>query len=85
MTRILKLERDDAEREAEFDLDYLLSLTRVQRYKIMLRLSTHALERMIRHGYLKPVEIIKRPAHTVRGHRRERFSHTRLRPRNRGH
>ncbi len=70
MTRILKLERNDPQRELEFDLDYLLSLTSEERYRLMLRRSTDALERMIRNGHLRPVEIIKRPARPVRRHRR---------------
>ncbi len=75
MTRILKLDRDDAHREFEFDLDYLLSLSSRERYRLMLRRSTDALERLIRHGHLKPVEIIKRPARALRHHRRQRIPH----------
>ncbi len=70
MTLILKLERDDPQRELEFELDYLLSLSSEERYRLMLRQSTDALEHMIRNGHLRPVEIIKRPARPVRRHRR---------------
>ncbi len=71
MTRMLKLDRDDPARELQFDLDYLLSLSSAERYKIMLRQSAHAVELMIRNGHLNPVEIVKRPARPLRRHRRE--------------
>ncbi len=72
MIRILQLDYDDPQREFEFDLDYLLSLTSAERYRLMLKRSRDAIERMIRHGYLKPFEIIERPARPVRPHRRKR-------------
>ncbi len=78
MTRKMKLALDDPQREFEFDLDYLLSLTSAERYAIMLRRSTDALERMIRHGYLPATEIIKRPARPIRRRRSQRVSHSRL-------
>ncbi len=82
---ILKLERDDEEREFEFDLDYLMSLTTPQRYELMFRRSAEAVERMIRHGYINPIEIVKRSARPVRRHRRDRVSDTRVRSHDRGH
>ncbi len=85
ITRILKLESDDPEREREFDLEWLLSLTSAERYSLMLRRSTDALERMIRNGHLRPAEIIKRAARPVRRGRRKRLSRPRLRADDRGH
>ncbi len=82
-TRILKLEQDDPKRELEFELDYLLSLTSEERYRLMLRRSSDAIERMIRNGPLRPVEIVKRPARPVRRGRRQRVSHARLHPHDR--
>ncbi len=78
-TRILVLDKHDPEREFEFELDWLMSLTSKQRYEMMLRLSTDALKRMIHDGYLKPVEIVERPARPVRRHRRNGASRARLR------
>lgn len=85
MTKILKLEHDNPSLESRFDLDFLLSLSSAERYTLMLRRSTDALERMIRHGYLKPVEIIKRPARQIRRGRRKRVSHARIRANDRRH
>ncbi len=58
---LLKLKEHDPQRELEFDLDYLASLTFEQRFRKMIRLSATAMEIMIRHGHRKPTEITKRP------------------------
>ena len=58
---ILKLPNDDPEREREFELDYLLSLTTAERFEMMTRRSQEVMRTLIRHGHRKPVEIIKRP------------------------
>ena len=79
-TRILILDKHNPKREFEFELEYLMSLTSAQRYEMMLRLSEDALKRMIRHGHLQPVEIIERPARSVRRHRRNGAPRARLRP-----
>ncbi len=84
MTRVLKLDQDDPAREFKFDLDYLLSLTSAERYEMMLRRSSDAVERMIHHGHLQPVEVVKRAARPVRRHRRDRVPRTRVHPRDRG-
>ncbi|MGQ9585871.1 MAG: hypothetical protein ACUVXG_10790 [Anaerolineae bacterium] len=57
---ILKLERDDEERELEFELAYLRSLTTEQRFELMFRKSRELAEVLLRCGYRKPVEIVKR-------------------------
>lgn len=84
-TRILKLVHDDPEREFEFELEYLMSLTTQQRYKMMFERSREMMERMIRYGHIKPVEIIKRAARPVRRHRRNRVSKARFHARDRRH
>jgi len=61
VTRILKLDHDDPERETQFELDFLATLTTQQRFDMMIRASNLIREGLIRHGHRKPVEIIKRP------------------------
>lgn len=62
MPPILKLDPDvqDPDRELEFELDYQLTLTTAQRFEMMLRRSRELAEELLRRGYRKPVEIIKR-------------------------
>ncbi len=57
---VLKLERDDEEKEIEFELEYLLSLTTQQRFDLMFQKSKEIAEILLRHGYRKPFEIVKR-------------------------
>ena len=57
---ILKLSSDDAEKEFEFELNYLFSLTFEERFKMMREKSREMLRQMIEHGYRRPSEIIKR-------------------------
>lgn len=58
--RVLKLTVDDEEKELEFELDYLSSLTFEERLKMMREKSREMLKQMIDHGHRKPFEIIKR-------------------------
>jgi hypothetical protein len=58
---ILKLSSDDEEKEFEFELNYLFSLTFEERFKMMKEKSREMLRQMIEHGYRRPFEIIKRP------------------------
>jgi hypothetical protein len=58
--RILKLADDDEEKELEFELDYLSSLTFEERFKMMREKSREMLKQMIDHGHRRPFEIIKR-------------------------
>ena len=57
---ILKLSRTDEERELEFELDYLASLTFEERLKMMRQKSREMLRQMIEHGHRRPFEVIKR-------------------------
>lgn len=59
-TRILKLADDDEEKELEFELNYLSSLTFEERLKMMREKSREMLKQMIEHGHRRPFEIIKR-------------------------
>jgi hypothetical protein len=58
---ILKLSSDDEQKEFEFELNYLSSLTFEERLKMMREKSREMLRQMIEHGYRRPFEIIKRP------------------------
>jgi len=59
-TRVLKLTVDDEEKELEFELDYLSSLTFEERLKIMREKSREMLKQMIEYGHRRSFEIIKR-------------------------
>jgi hypothetical protein len=57
---VLKLKKDDENREIEFELCYLKSLTTKERFLIMQRKS-HEIKKMLRkHGYRNSTEIVKR-------------------------
>jgi hypothetical protein len=58
---ILKLAKDDPQREFEFEVEYMLSLTTRQRFDMMHRASRRLMKTLIRHGHRRPTEIIKRP------------------------
>ena len=58
--RVLKLAVDDEEKELEFELDYLSSLTFEERLKMMREKSREMLKQMIDHGHRRSFEIIKR-------------------------
>jgi hypothetical protein len=58
--RILLVKGDQPKRELEFELDFQASLTTQQRFEMMFKRSDQIKEMLIRHGYRKPVEIIKR-------------------------
>jgi hypothetical protein len=65
MSPILKLERDDEERELEFELAYQATLTTQQRFEMMFRQSRLMAEALARHegrtdGPRRPTEITKR-------------------------
>ncbi len=60
MSPILKLDKDDSEKELEFEIDYQLSLTIQQRFEMMFRKSREIAQMLIANGHRKPSEIIKR-------------------------
>jgi len=57
---ILKLSGTDEERELEFELDYLASLTFEERLQMMRQKSKEMLRQMVEHGHRRSFEVIKR-------------------------
>jgi hypothetical protein len=57
---ILKLSQSDEEKELEFELSYLASLTFEDRLKMMRQKSREMLRQMVEHGHRRPFEIVKR-------------------------
>ena len=60
MSPILKLEKDDSEKELDFELEYQLSLTTQERFEMMFRNSREIARLLIENGHRKASEIIKR-------------------------
>jgi hypothetical protein len=60
MSPILKLDADDEDKKLEFELAYQRTLTTQQRFDLMFRKSREIAEVLLRHGYRKPLEIVKR-------------------------
>ena len=59
-TFILALDRDDPEKELEFELEFQTSLTTQERFKMMFDRSKEVAEMMRRNGYSKSAKIVKR-------------------------
>jgi hypothetical protein len=57
---VLKLEKDDENREIEFELRYLKSLTTKERFFIMQKKSDEMKKMLRKRGYRKSTEIVKR-------------------------
>ena len=57
---ILKLDKDDEEKEIEFELDYLTSLTTRQRFQLMADKTREMLSLLKKDANRKTTEIIKR-------------------------
>ena len=60
MSPILKISKDDDDLERQFELDYLLSLTVDERFKMMFERSEQIKKTLLEHGHRKAAEIIKR-------------------------
>ena len=60
MSPILKLDIDDEEKEIDFELNYLLSLSVDQRFQMMFQKSKELSEMLVKYGHRKTPEIIKR-------------------------
>ncbi len=52
--------KSDQDRELDFELEYLASLTVQERFELMFRRSREIQEMLLRYGHRKPVEIVKR-------------------------
>ncbi len=57
---ILKLDRHNEDKEIEFELDYLTSLTTSQRFEMMFRKTREMLRLLKKDGLRTTTEIIKR-------------------------
>ncbi len=53
-------EDESEDRELEFELEYQRGLTKTQRFEMMFRKSGELAEELLRRGYRKPSEILKR-------------------------
>lgn len=60
MTPILKLYGCDKDKEIEFELNYLLSLSTKQRFQMMLKKTEEIRNLLKKHGYRKASQVIKR-------------------------
>ena len=60
MSPILKCDRDAEGRELDFEIDYQLSLSVEERFRMMFQKSREIAEMLIKNGHRKPFEIIKR-------------------------
>ena len=57
---ILKLDRHDEDKEIEFELDYLTSLTTSQRFEMMFTKTKEMLSLLKKDGHRTATEVIKR-------------------------
>ena len=60
MTPIFKTDQQDEEKELAFELAYQRTLTTQERFLLMFRKSREIAEALLKHGYRKPFEIVKR-------------------------
>ncbi len=62
MSPVIRIPEDEQDemRELQIELDYQASLTTEQRFEMMLKKSIEMASELIRRGYRKPFEIIKR-------------------------
>ena len=60
MAPILKLNDHNEEKEIEFELSWLLSLTLQERFQLMSKKTKELIELLERNGHRRPDQIIKR-------------------------
>ena len=60
MAPILKLDDHNEEKEIEFELSYLLSLTLQERFRLMFKKTKELLDLLEKNGHRRPDQIIKR-------------------------
>jgi hypothetical protein len=60
MSPILKLDNHNEEKEIEFELSWLLSLTLQERFQLMFKKTRELIELLERNGHRRPDQIIKR-------------------------
>ena len=59
-TYICKLDKADEQKELEFEIDFLRTLSIADRFKMMFGISNKFKRILIENGHRKPVEVIKR-------------------------
>lgn len=60
MAPVYKSDRDDEDKELDFELDYLMSLTTKERFEMMFKKSELIKKQLLAHGHRRPFEVIKR-------------------------
>jgi hypothetical protein len=60
-TYVCTLDRDDEEKALDFEIQFQNTLTSAERFEMMFNMSNKMKEILIRNGYRRPVEIVKRP------------------------
>jgi hypothetical protein len=60
MATILKLDDHNEDKEIEFELSWLLSLSLQERFQLMFRKTRELIEFLERNGHRRPAQIIKR-------------------------
>jgi hypothetical protein len=60
MSPVLKIDKDNEREEMLFELKYQMSLTKVQRFKMMFKKSEEMRKLLEKSGHRKAFEIIKR-------------------------
>ena len=60
MVPILKLDKDDKEKEIEFELKYLSSLSTKERFEMMFKKTKEIVTLLEKSGHRKPFKVIKR-------------------------
>jgi hypothetical protein len=60
-THILKLDQNDEDAEIEFELDWLMSLSTVERFDLMFAKSAEMIRMLEQHGHREPDSVVKRP------------------------
>jgi hypothetical protein len=60
MTPILKLDDHNEEKEIEFELSWLLSMSLQERFQLMLKKTKELIDLLERNGHGRPAQIVKR-------------------------
>jgi len=60
MSPILKISSHDEEKELDFEIEWQLSLSFEERFRMMLQASRLIMKSLVDNGHRKPFEIIKR-------------------------
>ena len=60
MAPILKLDKDDKEKEVDFELKYLVSLSTKERFEMMFKKREEIISLLEKSGHRKPFKITKR-------------------------